>query len=106
MVTLSARLSGHLLKFWVLVLSAVIGLLLVEDYAVSWDAPEEIAMGSEALRAYSASQDYFSLEATSIHGPAYYMLFVAISRSIQAAFPSWSLMDSMYVDIHVAFLPG
>ena len=99
-------LSGHLLIVWLLVSGVFFGLLLVKDYGVSWDEAEEVTNGSEALRAYSGSQRYFSLEATSTHGPAYYMLFVATSRAINALMPSWSLVDGRHLTNYFSFLVG
>jgi hypothetical protein len=89
-----------------LVVGGLVGLWLGDDFGLSWDEVRNAAVGEDALRAYSGSDDYFSNSYLADHGPAYFMLFTATSRLVHQIAPSWSLADGRHLTNYATFLAG
>jgi hypothetical protein len=89
-----------------LVVGGLVGLWLGDDFGLSWDEYRNAAVGEDALRAYSGSDDYFSNSYLADHGPAYFMFFTATSRLVHQIAPSWSLADGRHLTNFATLLAG
>ena len=89
-----------------LAMAAVVGMLLVRTYGVSWDEVDNVAVGEAARRAYAGSKDYFALPGLVEHGPLYFMIFTATSETIHRILPLWSLADGRHITTYATFLFG
>jgi len=103
------RLGDFVRHLWIailLVLGGLVGLWLGDDFGLSWDEYRNAAVGEDALRAYSGSDDYFSNSSLADHGPAYFMFFTATSRLVHQIAPGWSLADGRHLTNYATFLVG
>ena len=96
----------HLPVAALLAMAAVVGMLLVRTYGVSWDEVDNVAVGEAARRAYAGSKDYFALPGLVEHGPLYFMIFTATSETIHRILPLWSLADGRHMTTYATFLFG
>jgi len=96
--------AGHRPLVFLLVLGLGLGIVLGNDYGMSFDEGRNVGVGNAALAAYAGSASYFELGSLDEHGPAYFMLFVTTSKAVHALAPDWTLADGRHLTNYAMFL--
>ena len=110
MTTASARVtlqrSHPALAALVMLLAALAGIVLADDYGMSVDEDANAEAGAAALQVYRGEPDaYFAQgEVLAHHGPAYFMLFSISSRLLAAIVPGWVAADGRHLTNFLTFL--
>ena len=100
--------SKHAPLLVLLAVGLLVGVVLADDFGISWDEAPEAQLGKDAVEAYLGDGATYLAhgELLAHHGPAYFMLFSTTSRVISALFPSWELADGRHLTNFAAFLLG
>lgn len=99
-----ALAAGHRPLVLLLAFALLLGVVIGNDYGMSFDEGRNVGVGEAALSAYSGSAAYFDLGSLDEHGPAYFMFFVMTSKVIHAIAPSWTLADGRHITNYLMFL--
>jgi hypothetical protein len=101
-----ARLAIHWPALIVLLAALLAGVVLGNDYGMSWDEGRNADVGADALRAYLGSSAYYSDYSLADHGPAYFMIQSIGSAAISRILPGWTLPDGRHLMNYLTFLAG
>ncbi|MGA9531566.1 MAG: hypothetical protein WBR18_02520 [Anaerolineales bacterium] len=99
-----SRLARHKVILILLGLGLLAGLILGNDYGMTFDEERNVIVGERALRTYTGDDSYYRLPALPDHGPAYFMMFSASSRAIHAVWPAWTEADGRHFTNFLTFL--
>lgn len=106
----TARRHARLMTHWpvavVLLAGLIAGVVLGNDYGVSWDEFRNADVGADALQAYAGSEAYFSNDSLADHGPAYFMIQSISADLISKSLPGWTVADGRHLTNFVTFLVG
>lgn len=101
---------ADLLAHWpiavVLVVGLLAGVVLGNDYGISWDEVPNADVGADALQVYVGSDAYFSDPGLAEHGPVYFMIQSVSSTMIAGILPGWTVADGRHLTNYVTFLAG
>jgi len=93
-----------------LAIAILIGIIIVDDYGISWDEPPIYAYGNYALESYkfilSPKELPVFFNNLNLYGPAYFMVATALSRLILLLIPSWSTIEASHLISFFSFLVG
>ena len=82
-----------------------IGMLLADDYGISWDELKNAKYGRLALEAYRGRQVGWELyEPDTFKGPAFLMLWVGGSDLLSKFFPPWDATTARHFIVFLTFL--
>lgn len=101
---LLAGIKKHWLILLLLLLGLVVGLLLGNDYGMTFDEKRNAIVGETALAAYSGSQEYFTRPALDEHGPIYFMFFTITSRFFDDFLPNYTQADGRHLTHFLTFI--
>ena len=100
------RLTTHWPVAFVLFAALLAGLVLGNDYGMSWDEYRNADVGADALQAYAGSDAYFKDDSLADHGPAYFMIQSMTSGAITKLLPGWRPADARHLTNYITFLAG
>jgi 4-amino-4-deoxy-L-arabinose transferase-like glycosyltransferase len=88
----------------------VVGILIGDDYGMSWDEQRNFLVGADALQAYLNPAQYYdyleSGDPLAHHGPSYFMTFFVTSKAYVSIFQDWHRADARHLSNFFAFLMG
>ena len=92
-----------------LIVATLIGLLVVDDYGISWDEPQIYNYGEYALNAYKFflhPQDLtgYVYEHLNFYGPVFFMITRALSRLMILVVPTWSVVAANHFIYYLTFV--
>ena len=101
-----ARLLAHWPVTLLLFAGLIAGVVLGNDFGMSWDEDRNADVGADALQVYVGSNAYFLDSSLADHGPAYFMIQSISSEVISKVLPGWTLADGRHLANYITFLAG
>ena len=89
-----------------LFISIGMGLILSDDYGMSWDEPKDIINGQESLKAYYDTPNFQITNPAGPTGPFSFMVTDIGSRLFTILFPHWLPIDGRHFTYFIIFLVG
>ena len=102
---LKTRQLPQVIFFIMIIMSAILGVLFVKDYGLSWDEISEREYGWDSLGAYSGRfVDWEEYNLRKYYGPFFLMVSNIISSRLEQLGASWTLYEYGHLINYVVFL--